>query len=264
MHHDQVRLRGVLEILRRRYNTTERAAHDPVSFVHACTSDADRELVGLVAALLAYGRLAQILQSVHDALGRLGAEPARRLAEASDSAIGDACRGFVHRFADAADLAGLLRGARDAVRRHGSLNACFLSHDEGGPDVCAALAGFAGELAAGDHTHLLADPSRGSACKRWHLYLRWMVRRDQVDVGCWSGVSPARLVVPLDAHMWRICRGLGLTKRASPGLRAALEVTKAFGALCLGDPVRYDFALMHASVSGDADLAALLEHGPEA
>jgi uncharacterized protein (TIGR02757 family) len=249
-------------LLYKRYATRERAAHDPVSRVWRYPAGADREVAGLVAAMLAYGRLKQILAAVDDALRRLGPTPAAFLRDATDADISRTCRRFVHRFADARDLAGLLRGARDGLRRHGSLQACFLAGDPGGPTVIQPLERFAADMAGGGHTHLVADPSKGSACKRWHLFLRWMVRSDAVDPGVWNDVSPARLVVPLDAHMWRICRGLGLTQYASPSRRAALQATRGFRHICPADPVKYDFALMHASVNEDPDLARLMAGSP--
>jgi uncharacterized protein (TIGR02757 family) len=253
--------RQALQVLYNRYATRERAAHDPVSRISPYGCQPDREVAGLVAAMLAYGRLKQILASVDDALGRLGQRPARFLLQADDAVLSETCSGFVHRFAKAEDLCGLLRGARDALRRWGTLQACFREADPGGRTLLPALERFARRMAGGGHTHLVADPSRGSACKRWHLFLRWMVRSDAVDPGCWSAISPARLLVPLDAHMWRICRGLGLTSYASPTRKAALQVTEGFGAICPEDPVRYDFALMHASVNEDPDLMRLLQPG---
>ena len=98
--------------------------------------------------------------------------------------------------------------------------------------------------------HLLADPSRGSACKRLHLYLRWMVRGDAVDVGLWRGVPPERLIVPLDTHMHRIGREVGAIHRNQADARAAIELTEAFRLVTPNDPVRYDFALTHWAIRG--------------
>jgi uncharacterized protein (TIGR02757 family) len=238
------------------YGTYSRRAYalrDPVSFTYEYGDAGDGEVAGLVAASLAYGRLTQIMRSVRNALSRLGPSPRRFILGSASGDLRAACHGFVHRTADADSLEGLLRGVREVLEAHGSLRACFLAHDRPAePTILPGLAGLAAELSAGGRSPsaLLADPRRGSACKRWNLFLRWMVRHDEVDPGLWSGVSPARLIVPLDAHMWRVCRELGLTRRATCNMRAALEVTAAFRELCPGDPVRYDFSLMHASAAG--------------
>ena len=246
-------LRPMLEQNCAAFNRRERALRDPVSFTYRYKDPRDAEVVGLVAALLAFGRLAQIMRSVENALGRLGPSPRRFILETPPRGLRAACAGFVHRTVDAGRLGHLLCGVRNVLEAHGSLEACFLAHDEpGAPTILPGLTGLAAELSGGGHgpSQLLADPRRGSPCKRWNLYLRWMVRRDDVDPGLWPGVSPARLIVPLDAHMWRVCRGLGLTQRATCNMKAALEITAAFGAVCPEDPVRYDFSLMHASVEG--------------
>jgi uncharacterized protein (TIGR02757 family) len=237
-----------------RFNRREHALGDPVSFTYGYDDPRDAEVAGLVAALLAFGRLAQIMRSVGDALGRLGPSPCRFILDTPPDGLRAACEGFVHRTVDAGRLACLLHGIRDALEAHGSLQACFLSHDQpGAGDILPGLTGLAAELARGGTGagHLIADPLRGSPCKRWNLFLRWMVRSDEVDPGLWRGVSPARLIIPLDAHMWRVCTGLGLTRRATCTMRAALEVTDAFRAVRPEDPVRYDFCLMHASVAGE-------------
>jgi len=95
------------------------------------------------------------------------------------------------------------------------------------------------------YRYFFARPSGGSACKRLNLFLRWMVRRDAVDPGCWTRVSPSQLVVPLDTHIIRLGRCLGLTRQTTPGWKMAAEITAALRRLDAADPIRYDFALCH-------------------
>jgi len=94
-------------------------------------------------------------------------------------------------------------------------------------------------------SYFFPRPKTGSACKRLNLFLRWMVRHDAVDLGVWSEMSPARLVVPLDTHVIRVGRCLGLTRYRSPGWRMAAEITDSLRRLNPDDPVRYDFSLCH-------------------
>ena len=91
-------------------------------------------------------------------------------------------------------------------------------------------------------------PSTGSACKRLNLYLRWMVRRDAVDLGAWSGVSPSQLMVPLDVHVVRLGQCLGLTAYRSPRVEDGLGDHRLARELDPADPVRYDFALCHVGM----------------
>ena len=105
--------------------------------------------------------------------------------------------------------------------------------------------------------NLLPDPANGSAAKRLFLFLRWMVRRDEIDPGCWNGVSPSRLIVPMDTHMIRTCterlgflpqRKIQRKSGVAVNLRDALRVTDAFRLYAPEDPVKYDFALTRPGI----------------
>jgi len=257
-----VAARRALDDLYARLNRRCYVHPDPLEVLGDYPDVGDREIAALVAACLSYGRVKSILASVRWVLERLTPSPARFLADASAASLHELLAGFRHRFATGAQMAALLLGARRLIAEHGSLNAAFVAH-LGSDDatVVPALTAFAAELreaAGGLDAHLLPCPARGSACKRLNLLLRWMVRRDAVDPGGWTGVSPAQLVVPLDVHMRRICAALGLTRRKSADLRAALEITAAFRRFAPDDPVRYDFALTRLGIRPDADLDAFL------
>ncbi len=153
---------------------------------------------------------------------------------------------------------------------HGSLEALFAagmkrSHDT----VLPGLEMFVEKLrraagGTGACPSLLSSPADGSACKRLNLYLRWMVRSDKVDPGPWRRVPRSKLVVPLDTHMFRIARALGLTRRRQANLATAIEITRAFARHSPRDPVRYDFCLTRLGINplldGSALLRPLLQH----
>ena len=219
---------------------------------------------GLAASALAYGRVARILTSVRDALERMGPSPRAFLEGASRASLRKAFAGFRHRFSGGESVAGLLWGAKRLLDGHGSLNAAFLAGLPGSKagtcaggtaaDTAAALRAFSDGLRAGGcGNFIVPDPSLGSACKRLCLFLRWMVRRDEVDPGGWYGVSPAALIVPLDTHMHRIAAALGLTRRRQADMRTALEITAAFGRFRPDDPARYDFTLTRFGIRTDMD-----------
>ncbi len=246
------RLAAELERLYRLYNRRDRAANDPVRFVHGLDPP-DREVAALIASSLAYGRVGQILASVGRLLGAMPA-PAAFLAQSSRARIRKAVGRFRHRFTTAADMAEMLAGVKEALARWGSLERCFAEGMRTGDEtIVPALGAFveriAGRAPRGGFS-LLPPPGRGSACKRLNLFLRWMVRSDEVDPGGWGLVPASRLVVPLDTHLHRVGRGLGFTDRKSADLRAAVEVTEAFRRLAPADPVRYDFALAHLGIGG--------------
>jgi len=247
-------LRRKLDALHRRLNRREFVSPDPLEVVYRYEDPRDREVAGLIAACLAYGRVAQILRNLHALLDTLGPRPSDRVRREGAAAMARAA-GFRHRWTDAEEMGALLAGVSAALRRHGTLEACFLAHHGAdAEDTLPGLIGFTRELRGGGApTSLLSAPEKNSACKRLHLYLRWMVRRDDVDPGCWTGVPPSALLIPLDTHMHRIARGLGLTRRNQANLATAIEVTRGFRAINPADPLKYDFALTRLGIRNELD-----------
>lgn len=226
-----------------------RVLADPVGFVHRFTDPLDQEIVALLASSLAFGNVKTIRAKVGEVLERIGAP--RALDRAS---LSRALRGFRHRVFRGQDVARLILGGRALQERHGSLGACFAKHFDG--DLRDAIGGFVRELRdAGElhpekkrrgPSHILPDARGASAMKRFVLFLRWMVRpADGVDLGLWSAIPTRALVIPLDVHIHKLSRNLGLTTRRQADWRAALEITRALTKLDPDDPVRYDFSLCH-------------------
>lgn len=251
---DATLLREKLDALYARLNQRAFVSPDPLEVVYRYEDAGDREVAGLIAAGLAYGRVAQILRNLHGLLDVLGPAPAARIRREGGGALASMPE-FRHRWTDAQEMGGFLDAIQHALKQHGSLEACFLAHCEtNAPHTLGALEGFARELrGGGPPTSLLSAPEKGSACKRLHLYLRWMVRRDDVDPGCWTGVPPRLLLIPLDTHMHRLARGLCLTKRTQANLATTIEITEAFRRINPEDPLKYDFALTRLGIRGDLD-----------
>ncbi len=255
-------LRRMLETRYRQYNRRRYVDPDPLAFLYRYPDVRDREIAALIAAVLAYGRVRQIMNSVERVLRPMASSPRQFVRHASPAGLKVTFDGFCHRFAGASHLAALILGIRSVIDTHGSLETCFTAgllpdHD----DVMPALSGFVSALRAGaGHRpgHLLPEPAKGSACKRLHLFLRWMVRQDDVDPGGWSGVAPAKLIVPLDVHMFAIGTHLGFTRRKTPDGKAARDVTRGFKTVCPTDPVRYDFCLTRFGIRSELSLPAFL------
>jgi len=155
--------------------------------------------------------------------------------------------------------------ARDLLARYGTLEKCFAAGDaEPSGPIGPALERFArafwdadvrglfprGRLSRG-YRHLFPLPSAGGPCKRLHLFLRWMVRRESPDFGLWTSISPARLLIPVDTHIENMGRAIGLTRRRSRNWKMAEEITARLALVDPADPVKYDFALCHKRMSGD-------------
>ena len=247
----------ILENLYRKYNRREYVSPDPLQFLYGYPSLCDREIVALVASSLAYGRVGQILKSVEKVLTKMGPSPHEFLTGASVTTLMKAFAGFKHRFTTGEELVAMLSGARKVLAKCHSLNECFVSgmnrHDS---NILPGLQKFTDEIACAGN-YLIPSPSRGSACKRMNLFLRWMVRDDAVDPGGWEGIPGSKLIVPLDTHMAQIGRMLGLTARKSANMAMAMDITAAFKSVAPRDPVKYDFALTRFGIRDGMDIAQL-------
>ena len=244
MKADDEELRAALDAVRaksaRDTDLEARRASDPVGVVHRYEDPLDRELVGLVAAAIAFGNVKTILLKLGDLLDRVGPSPSR--AADDPAALKARLRGWKHRVFVGDDLARLLIGARSVQRAHGTLGQYFaaqLDAHRGGARSSDAIRGALAALrdairAAGNlrsrtrrgPSHLLPDPLGSSGVKRLLLYLRWMVRpADGIDLGLWP-VDPARLLMPVDTHIHKLSRNLGLTGEERLSWRAT-EIGRA-------------------------------------
>lgn len=256
-------MRDALEQLYASFNAPE-SALDPVQIVRRYSRLDDREVVGFIAAGLAFGRVASVMASIEAVCGVLGPTPAaavRVFDPARDAARFDH---LGHRWTRGRDLAALVWILNRILDAHGSIERGFAAGlDPAAADVEPALESFSTRARAIDLRpvygrvprtpgawYFFTRPSTGSACKRLNLFLRWMVRADNVDPGGWSSVPARQLVVPLDTHTIRAGRCLRLTRRASPGWRMAADITASLRKFDPDDPVRFDFSLCHLSMMG--------------
>lgn len=255
VHGNTRAFRNTLDGLYDHFNRFEFIHPDPLEFVHLYGNKLDMELAGFIASALAYGRVGQILSSVRTVLDAMGPSPHSFLLQTSPSRIRKLFRFFKHRFTTGADLSAMLEGLRKLIIEHGSLEGCFMTgFDRRTPTVLPALSKFVQklEIATGRKLPMfLPSPEGGSACKRLNLFLRWMIRRDNVDPGIWRGVPASFLVVPLDTHMHRIARTMALTGSKQANMRCAVEITYNFASICPEDPVRYDFALTRLAMNNE-------------
>lgn len=250
--------RNRLDSLYRRYHRRDLVHPDPLVFLYKYEELRDREIAGLIASSLAYGRVSQIMRSVSSVLERMGGSPFLFLMNSTEEKFFSTYRDFRHRFTGGTDMANLLWAARSVIDQYGSLQACFAAGLTDTDDtVFPALSTFVGRLRFSlrdCRKGFLPSPEDGSACKRWNLYLRWMVRKDQVDPGGWDRIPRSKLVIPLDTHMHRIALALSLTRRRQADKKTALEITGSFSEMIPEDPVRYDFVLTRFGIRRDMDI----------
>jgi uncharacterized protein (TIGR02757 family) len=224
-------------------------APDPLELVLRYDRPLDQEVAGLIAAAFAYGRAEFIVSNIGVVLARMTPSPYRYLQTFDAAEARRRFAGFAHRFHKTPDLVAFLGRLAEAIREHGSLGALFEQcYDAGDADIAPALTRFVEAIRIPGLEYLLTSPRDGSACKRMNLYLRWMVRRTEPDLGLWTFVDPAKLVMPVDTHIHRIATFLGLNDRKSADWKAARALTDRLAEFDRSDPVRYDFALCRLGI----------------
>jgi uncharacterized protein (TIGR02757 family) len=244
----------------------ETSAFDPIRFPRSYARPEDQEVAAWIASAFAYGRVETILENVGRLLAALGPRPADSLGQIRDfrSFAREALKGFRHRFHGASDAAALLYVIARAREETGSLRGFFEREARAeDADVAGLLARVVARIYRLDFRPVLRtralpqgspvrfffpDPAEGSACKRWNLMLRWMVRRDALDLGLWPGIPTDRLVIPTDTHIHLVSRRLGLTRRKSADWTTAREITTRLKRFDPSDPVRYDYALCRIGI----------------
>ncbi|WP_394369997.1 TIGR02757 family protein [Spirosoma endbachense] len=237
---------------------------DPISIPHRFSRKQDIEIMGFWAAVLAWGQRPVILKKSAELLDLMDGAPYDFIRHHEESDL-KRFLNFKHRTFNATDALYFLHFFRQYYQQNDSLEDAFLPlvPANGNPvarstveanliifhDRFCGLADFFPERT---RKHI-ATPARNSSCKRLLMFLRWMVRHDDrgVDFGIWTRLRPDQLVIPIDVHVNRVARKLGLLSRPQTDWKAALELTDTLRQFDPGDPVRYDFALFGLGVEGE-------------
>jgi uncharacterized protein (TIGR02757 family) len=254
-------MKAKLDEIYRHFNLAHSAA-DPIWIVRRYERPDDQEVVAFCAAALAFGRVQSVLQSIEALLQAMGPSPAAFVRGFDPERDRARFAGLGHRWIRSADLAALVWLLHQMMKRDRSIEGFFARGlAQEATDIGDALESFSTRALALDRAaiygrkrprpgvaYFFSKPSSGGACKRLNLFLRWMVRHDRVDLGLWSRVRPAQLIVPLDTHVIRLGQCLGLTRYRSPGWRMAADITASLRALDPIDPVKYDFSICHVGM----------------
>jgi len=252
-------IKDVLEKLYRKYNHRDLIKPDPLQFVYRYDNPSDMEVAAFLAADLAYGRVEQIQKSLTNLFERMGKSP-HAFVKGFGKAERKSLKGFKHRFTTDRDISDLMMLLKKVLNRYAGIEEFFIQgYNRGDRNIVPALSKFCNSLLdmyAAEHNgkisrglnYLLVNPTKGSACKRLNLFLRWMVRNDDVDTGLWKSIDKARLVVPIDVHMGRLCKILGFYNQKVVSLKTAVQITQGFAEIEPADPVKYDFALSRIGI----------------
>jgi uncharacterized protein (TIGR02757 family) len=257
-------LRTILNRFYREYDFRQRILHDPIEFPHRYKNTGDIEIAGFLACCFAYGRIGLFKPVVEKILAVMGKSPHDFLLDFSIARQAKRFQGIQYRFNRNDDILCLLFMLHIILRKEGSLESVLMKHyREADENIGNGLAAMIDRFLSVDTTKIYGrnlktsglmqffpSPAKGSTCKRSTLFLRWMIRDKDIDLGIWKNIPKNKLVIPLDTHIMKISRCLGLTKRNSADWRTAVEITESLKRFDSVDPLKYDFALCHHGISG--------------
>lgn len=220
---------------------------DPVSVPHAFSKPQDIEIAGFFAALFAWGNRTTIINKSNELMGWMDKQPHDFCLHASAAELKKIAQ-FRHRTFTGDDILYFIEFFHHHYTQQPSLESAFTAGMQpGDATVENGLVHFSRYFFSLEHLKRtekhISSPARHSACKRLNMYLRWMVRNDRIDFGLWKNIRPAQLVCPLDLHVHRVARKLGLLHRPVADWKAALELTEFLARLDPQDPVKFDLVL---------------------
>ncbi len=249
---DEKTIHRLLDKKVRQYNRTTFIARDPIAIPHRFSQRADIEIAGFFAATFAWGNRTTILNKSLELLELFHHEPYKFITQHQEKDL-KKLLAFKHRTFQSTDLLYFIRFLRHLYSHHSTLEVAFCRSKGTMEDRLNAFHEYFFSLpdAPVRTRKHVASPQRGSTCKRLNMFLRWMVRRDDngVDFGLWKKIKPAELICPLDVHVSRVSRKLGLIERKQTDWQTAVELTESLKRLDLTDPVKYDFALFSLGVN---------------
>jgi uncharacterized protein (TIGR02757 family) len=251
-------LKPILDSLYEKYKGRY-SSKDPIWVLHRFSDPRDIEIMGLVTASYSYGLVDLINAFTEKLLKRIGNEPYEFTINFQKRKDKKHLKGLYYRFNTEDDLIALFQTLNSIMLAHNTLKKLFLDgYDSRTVNIIPALEKFASYFSVQSgrynakvsyyYRYLIPNPVNGSTCKRMNLFLRWMVRKDEIDTGIWSEIHKSKLIMPVDVHVARAAKALGLVKRKSVDLKFAVELTESLKRFDKNDPVKYDFPLCHAGI----------------
>jgi uncharacterized protein (TIGR02757 family) len=241
-----------------RYFGKNRISPDPLEILHKYSKPEEIEIIGFIASLFSYGNVTQIINTLGEIEKIIDQHPYDFILNFNKKNDGKYFNGLKHRFYTEEDIVSLFEILHQGYLSYANLKELFLLYYfEEEPNLKNSISCFSKNLmnlcvhcdkkakVTSGLKFMLPDPLKGSACKRMNLFLRWMIRKDDLDFGLWKEIPPSKLVIPVDTHVARICRELKLTNRKNISWKMAEEITNKLRKFDPVDPVKYDFAICH-------------------
>ncbi|RPI17578.1 MAG: TIGR02757 family protein [Ignavibacteriae bacterium] len=235
------------------------SSKDPVWNLHRFSNPADIEITGLITSAYSYGQVDLINKFIDKLLAATGNKPHEFTINFQKRKDKKFLQGLNYRFNTDKDLIDLFSSLNSNLTEFGSLYNIFNAYySEEHENIIPALTGFTGKLREqmpvrkdkSYRDYLIPAPVQNSTCKRLNMLLRWMVRKDDIDLGIWQGISTSKLIIPVDVHIARIALERGFVKRRTIDMKFAVELTAFLKQFDENDPVKYDFALCHLGIEG--------------
>lgn len=249
------KLKKYLDLLYIKYHK-KFSSKDPVWILHDFYDKKDIEVIGFITSCYSYGRVESINFYIRKLLNITGNKVYEFTSNYNEHKDKKFFEDMYYRFNSSEDLTHLILKIRNVILKYSSLEDLFLKYySNSDENILPALQGFTNELNennGNEHSlnYLVPLAERGSACKRLNLFLRWMVRNDNIDRGIWEHVAVSKLLIPVDTHVYKVSKLLGLAERNTCDMKFVIELTRRLKTFNAEDPVRYDFAICHASMEG--------------
>jgi uncharacterized protein (TIGR02757 family) len=234
---------------------------DPLQFPHLYKDENDIEVMGFISSVFAYGTVAQIINTLTKISLILDNDPHKFILNAEKKDLKEGVRGLRHRFYNENDIVTFFLALKKVYNNYGSLKNMFLkNYKENEPNLKSGMSAFSKEILStalsvnslkelsNGLNFMFPLPEKGSACKRMNLFLRWMVRKDELDFGLWNEIPAGKLIIPVDTHIAKIAQRLKLTSRKIVSWKMAEEITEKLKEYDPTDPIKYDFALCHIGI----------------
>jgi len=232
------------------------SADDPVRFLHQYKDKRDIEIIGLVSACYSYGQIGVINKFIDEFMNRIEYRPYHFVENFNLKKDVKLFEGMNYRFNNHFDLVNLIQNIKVNLEKYGSLMNLFCQkYSADDENILNALTFFSDSMRKKyvnklmGYDYLMPDVRNNSTCKRLNLFLRWMVRKDEIDIGIWGKeIDKSKLLMPVDIHVYRMALKFRLVKRKSCDMKFAIELTERLKKYDAKDPVKYDFALCHDDI----------------
>lgn len=245
-----------LENLYAKYHKRDYLSPDPLESLYYYKKKQDIEIIGLAVSCISYGNVLQILKSAKKIRAILGKSPHFYLQNSNDIQIEKDFSEFQHRWHRGTDLSSLCIGLKRVYEHHDSLEDLLEKYySQNNKNLLSSIDNFVEAIKRLSpkmmRKNLLCQPIDGSACKRLFMFMRWMIRHDELDLGLWTKISKSQLILPVDTHLYQIAKKLCFTKRKQNNLKTVLEITQVFREIYPEDPARYDFVLTRFGIRNE-------------